>query len=98
MRKLTSHDYAELLALSRLERIGYERSDLYARCATLAEGVEFAYEPPPEPDDEELFDNFSALVTTAGVHVDDSASANRRQGAEQETSRPEVDESQAGGS
>ena len=74
LRSISSHEYAELLALSRLERIGYERTDLYSAAATTGNPGDFCFEPEPEQSDEDIFAGFSQIV----VMSDDGNTSSHR--------------------
>lgn len=67
------------MAFARLERIGYERSDLYARAASGADADVFAYEPEPEQSPQEMLQAMEFLAMAGndwtpidGDHISDN--------------------------
>lgn len=84
MRCISSLEYAELVAFSRLERVGLERTDLYAAAASMNDPDAFCFEPEPEVSDDDLFAGFTSLVVSnTGVAYggQGTVGVNRQRGA-----------------
>lgn len=69
------------MALSRLERVGLERTDLHAAALCGVDPTAFCFEPEREQTEEEMFAAFTMLV---GIDENGSSSSDGQPGVKRE--------------